>query len=489
VRSVPGTNADPIAMPVSAAISVELTGTRYLHGWVRNKFASVPSPSCRLAARARQYSSFVLLIGNLGNPNTFHPKEAIIVQNRDEILIPLLVNDLPTPKEFNEAVASLSEEQRRFATTFRSMQLESSVMGVCVVQIKPQLEVLLGLPEDALSKEVRLTQDLMSLFMEYKMPSDLLSFNGAEDASLQEKVDSVKTHVKAVLDVIEDEKIKELEEQVKKANSDASLTKAAGKAGGKSSKNIGEIEIRKIGDDEVDGDVAIPSETLQSAHSAEITLKPDSAPAVPPQVPPQVPPVQPAPSTVKQAPQVTQSESIDEEIEEAFHEGFDEGFDDDTDESVADFTALPKKLNNLFELHDEDDTLRTAIIKTGGDWKRKRQEGLLRTLEEKDLSSSTLKSEKEKAFDLLDALSRSGSLPLASGELHVVLPVTHCFEESVMGTIVQRDRNPIDKLEKSTLLVASTVHDAEVATLVEGGRHAARLQNQYKTLALPSESE
>ena len=57
---------------------------------------------------------------------------------------------------------------------FRNMQLESSVFGICVIQLKPQLEALLGLPEDALTKEVRLTQDLLSLFIDYQIPSCVL---------------------------------------------------------------------------------------------------------------------------------------------------------------------------------------------------------------------------------------------------------------------------------------------------------------------------
>ena len=60
------------------------------------------------------------------------------------------------------------------------MQLESSVFGVCVIQLRPQLEALLGLPRGALTKEIRLTQDLLSLFIEYQIPSDLLTFDGEE---------------------------------------------------------------------------------------------------------------------------------------------------------------------------------------------------------------------------------------------------------------------------------------------------------------------
>ena len=93
----------------------------------------------------------------------------------------MLLEELPTAKEFKDAIQSLSEEQQRFCKAYRQMQLASSVFGVCVIQIKPQLEALLGLPSDALDKEMKLTQDLMELFVEFQVPSDLLSCNSFDD--------------------------------------------------------------------------------------------------------------------------------------------------------------------------------------------------------------------------------------------------------------------------------------------------------------------
>jgi hypothetical protein len=63
------------------------------------------------------------------------------------------------------------------------------------VQIKPQLEKLLNLKDDSLTKglekgkkilffidllcvEIRLTQSLLKLFIEYQIPSDLLTYSG-----------------------------------------------------------------------------------------------------------------------------------------------------------------------------------------------------------------------------------------------------------------------------------------------------------------------
>ena len=138
-------------------------------------------------------------VGKISGAMSFAPEHAIILQNKDELLLPLLLEQMPTPKEFKDSIASLSPEQRRFVSAVREMQLESSVFAVCVVQLKPQLEVLLGLDNDALTKEIKLTQDLLSLFIDYQIPSDLLTFDaataGADDATAAEKVMAVKGHV------------------------------------------------------------------------------------------------------------------------------------------------------------------------------------------------------------------------------------------------------------------------------------------------------
>jgi hypothetical protein len=127
--------------------------------------------------------------------------------SQDEVIVSLLLNELPTAKKFKDAVKSLSPEQQRFARAFRKMQLSSSIFGVCIVQIKLQLEALLGLRKDALDKAMKLTQDLMELFVEYQVPSDVLSYSGfLENVATQDKVSYVTNNVNSVLDVINTEK-------------------------------------------------------------------------------------------------------------------------------------------------------------------------------------------------------------------------------------------------------------------------------------------
>ena len=60
-----------------------------------------PAPGHRrlkLVARARQFSSFLLLIGKMGSKDEFLPKHAIILQNKDSLEVPLLLEQLPTPQ-------------------------------------------------------------------------------------------------------------------------------------------------------------------------------------------------------------------------------------------------------------------------------------------------------------------------------------------------------------------------------------------------------
>jgi hypothetical protein len=99
-----------------------------------------------------------------------------------------------------------------------------------------------------------------------------------------------------------------------------------------------------------------------------------------------------------------------------------------------------------------------------------------------DLGESDVKSEKNKAFDLMDALSRSGSLPILYSDLHVIICLTHCFEKDVMGTVVEDNINPIDRLELSTLLLGSTIHGMAPGELVSTGSERQRLESSFPAL-------
>jgi hypothetical protein len=485
-------------VPINAATSIEITGKRYLHGWIQHKFESslpgghvMPISDYNLTARARQFSCFLVMTGTISGPNEFTPRDAIVLQNKDEVMIPLLLNELPTAKEFKDAISSLSPEQQQFAKAFRGMQLESSVFGVCVIQLKPQLEVLLGLPPDALLKEIRLTQDLLSLFIDYQIPSDLLSFDGERDAPLAEKVAAVKEHVKAVMNVIDDAKKKQLDEAEKKAEMNVY-------------KHVADAEMcddgRETSPAAFGGPARMMKKSMAFASAAVPTMAFGSTLSTPMMAS--------APMHVhvegnKFSP-VTRSLQMQVPTEST--QQFDADFDS-TGKSASqyresytstshakqigrtslppgtiDFTAIPKQLDSKFEAHDTDSALRPTIIKTDSTWSRLRQENLLTKAQKSSLGPEEIKSEKSKAFDLLDALSRSGSLPIACAELHVVVAVTHCFEKDVMNTVIQDNVNPIEKVEKTMLLMTSTIQNVPPSTLLADEVQSARLTQSFPAL-------
>ncbi|CAM9895560.1 unnamed protein product, partial [Discosporangium mesarthrocarpum] len=139
-----------------------------------------------------------------------------------------------------------------------------------------------------------------------------------------------------------------------------------------------------------------------------------------------------------------------------------------TTSAVIDYTRIPGAMDRRFEKLDKDSAMRPTTITIGKEWERSSFRGLLHKSSKQFLLEKEQREERDRAMDLIDALSRSGDLPLGSCELHVVLAATHCFDESVMNTLVKANINPIDRIERSALIVASTVHGQEVPTLLAG---------------------
>ena len=137
----------PMSFALDAATRVSFTGERFVHAYLAHQFADACTSSdgasvlmssngaslLMLGARARQFSSFMLLLGRMGPAGTFEQKHALILQNKDAVDIPLMLEALPSATEFRDAISSLSPEQQRFAKAYRAMQLEgcrsSSVGG------------------------------------------------------------------------------------------------------------------------------------------------------------------------------------------------------------------------------------------------------------------------------------------------------------------------------------------------------------------------
>lgn len=147
------------------------------------------------------------------------------------------------------------------------------------------------------------------------------------------------------------------------------------------------------------------------------------------------------------------------------------------------FAAMPKVLDRAIELHDKNAAIRSTTIKTANSgWTRIRQKNLLSKTHQGSLDKSQIAFEKSRAFDLLDALSRSGSLEIPFSELHVLICATHRFEKNAMETVIQDNINPIEKLEMSTLLMASTILGVPTSGLFRSKDDRKRLQISFPLL-------
>lgn len=486
VRSTQATQ--PMYFLINAATRIAFMGERHVHGYVAHQFSGQAPPVLRLAARARQFSSFVLMVGRIASADLFEPKAAMIIQNKDDLRIPLMLEQIPTPKEFKDAIVSLSPEQQRFAKAYRGMQLESTLFGLCVVQIKPQLEKLLKLPEDSLTKEIKLTQQLLELFITYQIPSDLISYAGEPDAPVSAKVQEVTRHVGRMYEMIQLQKNEELAEQQQKQ-----------------AYQVAELEAETA----IHVNYSTPSSPVDYASPAQgaappmamLGGAPPPAPGGAPMPPPSAPaprksarpmesaPAPPPPQARAAKPQPVPEAAAPPEpvVDATAPQQSSESGGTSGPSTGDDYTRIPVELDKRFEELDEDDALRPTIIKPGATWTLRRQKSLLSEPTQSTLHEDEQREERQRCFDLLDALTRSGALALDDASLHVVIAATHGFDKTLTNTVIQRSVNPIEKVEHSSLIVASTIQRTPVEALTRSEEHD-RLETYSPMLFGPPET-
>jgi len=386
-----------------------------------------------LIARARQFSSFILVVGKIISAEKFDPKCAIIIKDKDELDIPLDMNTIPTPKEFRDAIESLSPEQQRFAKAIRSMQLASTLFGIVIIQIKPQLEKLLKIPHDSLSKEIKMTQDLMDLFITYQIPSDLISYGGDPSGTKTEKLNKVKGHIQAMQTMIDNERKKEIQEVKQEALFGAYDSIA-------SAHSVPVHSPRSM----TTSYAMMPTTTTTSTLSSRSMS------------------VMPTPEVISNKGSLASGSVPTPEVGNNRSDrklSISSG-------GVDDYTQIPVEMDRKFEALDVDGALRPTIVDIAKVWTKKSQKALLAPQTEQTLYIDEQAQERNRAFDLLDALSRSGCLSFDHASLHVVLASTHCFDKTLMNTVIQNNVNPVEKVERSVLIVATTIHDQPASELV-----------------------
>lgn len=532
-----------ISISLHSSTSIHCFPDKYIHSWISYQFSNEIDKKVNLIARSKQFCCFIVILGNMINKNEFQPKSAIFIQNKDEILIPLLISLIPTPKAFKKSVESLSKKQKEFANLFRNMQLENSLFSICIIEIKSQFEKILNLPKDSLLKEIQLTQDIIKLFVDYQISSDLLSFEDVYDnygnlieKTVSQKIDQVKNNVSVMMNMINNEINKNKEEmKIQTSNFDdseswsdswsdlelptventgdlfanyveegfdyepcldeapcisfpESITKTTDQCKdsfvirskgtryksvkdsqspvNKSSESSGDIvsSLRealnrrktslkgvtnepKMEKDEMEegNDDYIFSALKQALNSRRSTIdfneksktshKKDDVPKK---------------STLKPEKPKNKPKQDEKEVKIEILDNLPNEFD---------FTKIPALLNSKFNDLDTDDALHGTTIKVDETWEKTSQNGLLGNPTKANVNFSSIELETNKAFDLLDSITRSGAISIDAASLHVFIASTHCFDKTLLHTVVQDNVNPIEKLDRSALIISGTIYE------------------------------
>jgi hypothetical protein len=128
----------PMSFALDAATRVTFHGERHLHCYIAHAFGrerggrggapSAPS-ALTLAMRARQFSCFLVLVGRLGAGGTLEPQHGLIVRNKDELKIPLLLEQLARARDGSAHVSASAREAqlRRSLPCCASLRPRSSV--------------------------------------------------------------------------------------------------------------------------------------------------------------------------------------------------------------------------------------------------------------------------------------------------------------------------------------------------------------------------
>ena len=70
-----------------------------------------------------------------------------------------------------------------------------------------------------------------------------------------------------------------------------------------------------------------------------------------------------------------------------------------------------------------------------------------------------------------------------------MVAATHCFDKSVMETVIEDNINPIEKFERSELIVASTIHGVPATALLKDEEQSTRVAAHFPRLLDVAEAQ
>ena len=479
---------------LSATAKVVCDGQILVNGFVSNVIKNSNSNKV-LSLSSNQISSYVVILGKLSGVGEVIVSHALIVRNRESFSIPLSFTEIPSAEEFQEAISSLSPEQQRFANAYRSMQLEGTLFTVGVIHIKPQLESVLNLPQGALTKEIDFSQDILSCMITRQVSADFLCANSESSIPPIEQVRSNYERINRLIQLEKEDELKDIArsknlEKLRLAAVDLETRKQwresyikttwsanfvssgsmclapakcrSGGGGGffsRSSKSSGPQKLRKR-------KVAMSAAPIASNSGISVKKK-DEAPKL--EIPPPKPsePEKPTPEPEMPLPEPA-PEVIQEQESESTTNNTTVGIHSIVSSSTTwDYSLIPTQLENRFlEVGKAPcSQLRPVTITPNpSGWKKCEYKSILSAASPpKILKSNDVKSHKESALTLLDALTKSGNLPLCETSLYVLFGFNCSWSDSIIQSSVRHNINPIHVATNAVVEIANVLHEKKVA--------------------------
>merc|ERR1712167_76353 len=393
------------------------------------------------------------------------PKAAIVLKDGDSLQSVLDLEEIPTKRAFKKAVKSLSLEQERFASAMRAMKLSNTLFTVAIVQVLPQVEKILNLPRGSLNKNLEIGENIMTLLTEYNISPDLLSV----DENELSKNNAILLNVAKMKNVVQKAK----EQEIARAKLEAEKRRHEVEKKQEIARAKLELEARReeerllgllerLNDTRCDTVEDFNCDEDDECGVCDSSDCDDDADEF---------------ACMKNIvlEEAEEGEIVDEEEE------FSEGDQNPSEDSVQDvseskdstdyirdasnlrtslpernFLVLPETFETLYEQRGQDDCVSQTIISM--------REGNKNVVDK--FGSKRAVSSMQAAFDLLDIITRSGSLAIEDTSVHVVLASTHLFGQSLMNTLVRENENPIVRAEMTSIIAAEIVYEKATLALL-----------------------
>lgn len=131
--------------------------------------------------------------------------------------------------------------------------------------------------------------------------------------------------------------------------------------------------------------------------------------------------------------------------------------------SVVDVMNLPILLDQRL---GEESAIRPVIFQISEQWDKHHYASLVSaSATVKRVGKQEQQKELSTVLALLDALTRAGALTIDHSQLHILQGGMNCFDQSLLDTVIKKNINPIERMERAYVVMASILHSVQDDTI------------------------